>query len=536
MIIDEAEKDKKWGGNLPKEKDLFSINNPILIDKPKSSENIISSSLFDFKFPQAPFPNMNMNILGCPPPNLPPVFTQKPQFSIENFEASFINMYPMNQDHTSINLFSIFTNKIPNGDINEPVWSYKDPQGDTQGPFSSINMDCWNLDKYFPLHLPIAWNQTIQFVTIDHFKNQPFSLINLAHRYGGLTKYIPNFDRYVMNKNISTSAKLPMNNNMGNMNNMNNIFNRNPVFSGNLNNIPMNMTPPLGNFSAMGNVNNLSNMMNINNLNMNLQANMKFQNNQMNFKNEDTLAQLLRLVEKNSQINMNFNNYNRMSPSPNLNFNADPNANPNFQFQKMTQQQQPNINMMQNLNNMNNFPNNNSNQNSNNNNGFNNNGISNSNIQPQSNQNNNFNSNTNNLNANINNNINTNSSVKTNNGNTANTNAYTNANNNTNTNTNINTNTNNNSNNIPINNATNTQSIENIQPTSQQQAHQILVSLTPNPKINTNNLKMMLGLNNLAGNNEPPKEKKEPEKRKEKAMIEKRNAEFPSLSEAMGKQ
>ena len=519
-----------WGASLPQDKEVFLQNlqnksSPIQMNnnnmnksQPKSSENLMNpAGLFDFGFPQPPFPNMN--IIGGPPPNLPPIYTQKFQFSYESFEASFIGIYPPNQDHTTINLFSIFTKKIPNGDINEVVWFYKDPQGDTQGPFSSINMDCWNLDKYFPLHLPIAWNQTIQFVTIEHFKNSPISLINLAQRYGSLAKYIPNFPSMPMPaKNQPSSAKFSSTNinNMNNINSMTNMsnININNIFSKNTNFGPSNMAPlnmnPIGTFNNMnmntmgnlgpiGNMNNLGNLSNINNMinmsNMNVPPNAKFTNNPVNMKNDDPLMQLLRIVEKNNQINMNFN-FNRMSATPNINYNLDTNINNNFHFQQIPQQPNLNQNLMSNL--IANNPNLNN--------------INSNNLLNQQNSPNNLNSN--NVNMNVPSNINMSPNPNISNVNVP----------------------------IPETQTPPPQQQQQIpiqSPPQPQQQPPILTN-APGSKINTNNLKMMLGLNNLIGGNEQPisKEKEKEislDKIREKEMMEKRNAEFPSLSEAMGK-
>lgn len=452
------------------------------------------------------------------PPNLAPIYAPRPQFSIEAFHASFMNLFPLGQDHTNINLFSIFMQKIPNADNSEPVWYYKDPQGDTQGPFSSINMDCWNMDKYFPLHLPIAWNQTVQFVTIEHFKNSPISLVDLAHRYGGLSRFIPNYIPYAMAKTMAGSAKLPpgnmnMGGNIGNMpgmpnipniqnmqniqnlQNMGNIFNKMqiPNYGGNLTNMPLNMgaMPP---FNSIGNIGNINNMMNINT--MNVQTNSKFPPNNPgnpmnNFKGEDTLMQLLRIVDNNRQINFQQNRMPQGGPGgPNIGFGMEQNVINNFQFQQM-QPQQGNIPQNINPSLMANLINNNP---------ANNNGSAT--IQqnvPKVTSNNNLNS------------------LATANPNVEQTNNVVNL------------------------------------PSSDSQKN---IPAPQQPKIDTNNLKMMLGLsnpvsvNNNLGNlgnlgnigniieNEPShkeKERREREKLKEKEKIERLNAEFPSLSESIGK-
>lgn len=390
------------------------------------------------------------------PPNLPPVYKPN-QYSFEAFEASFVNIYPPNKDHSTINLFSIFSKQIPKADINEPVWFYKDPQGETQGPFSSINMDCWNLDKYFPLHLPIAWNQTVQFVTIEYFKNNPFSLIVLAQRYSNnLNRYIPNFSSLMQNR-------------MDNMGNLNTLINKN-----NNNNFGMNMNN--NNFNPLNFYSNLNPMNNMR-FNMNPQDNMKFMpptqntNNQMNFKNDDPLMQLLGIVGKSNQINMNFN-FNRITPPPNPNFNMDQQPiNPNFNIPQP--QNQPNI---QNLNN-----------------------------NPRNSQ------------QNL---------------------------------SNLNNNTPSNPLNVNLPPQTNIQNITSINVINQQQKKEINVTQQPNlipnvgqqinATINTTNLKMLLGLGNIVNSNNNEKTKQKIDENTNKANKDqdherKRNVDFPSLNEALGK-
>lgn len=416
----------------------------------------MNPSFFDRQFMQPPFNNMNRMSGNPPPPNLQPIYKPPIQFSFENFEASFSNLYAPNKEHSTINLFSIFTKQFPKGDINEPVWFYKDPQGETQGPFSSINMDCWNLDKYFPLHLPIAWNQTVQFVTIEYFKGNPFSLVVLAQRYGNnLNRYIPNFSTFMQNRE--------------NMNNLNTLINKNPNnnnFGGNISN-PQHFN---NNFPQMGLFNNMGNMR----FNVNpTPENAKFLNyptnvnpvaTPANFKNDDPLMQLLGIVGKSNQINMNFN-FNRITPPPNPNYNVEQLHAQQSNFNFPNQQPQPQnlgVNLM---NSLINAPTPNALQN---------------NIQqPQQ--------------PNPIQNI-----------------------------TSININNN------PVKETQNIQVINN----APQQ------NILPGSKISTDNLKMMLGLGNFnAINEQTPKETKkdnDSNKLKDKEM-EKRNADFPSLSEVLGK-
>lgn len=109
---------------------------------------------------------------------------------VDEIEQIFSTIYPSNKEYNTINLFSLFVQKLGTCGLNYAVWYYKDPQGDTQGPFSSIDMDCWNLDKYFPLHLPVAFIQTTQFVTIEYFRSNPSCLIKLAQRYSSMANVL----------------------------------------------------------------------------------------------------------------------------------------------------------------------------------------------------------------------------------------------------------------------------------------------------------------------------------------------------------
>ena len=68
-------------------------------------------------------------------------------------------------------------------DISDNVWFYEDPQKKIQGPFSSVDMDVWNLDQYFPPILQISWKQSVQFISILQFKTAPVQLIKLAFQY-----------------------------------------------------------------------------------------------------------------------------------------------------------------------------------------------------------------------------------------------------------------------------------------------------------------------------------------------------------------
>ena len=92
--------------------------------------------------------------------------------------------------------FAIFTQKLLVQKISDRIWYYRDPRGIVQGPFSSVEMDLWNSDNYFPDHLPISWLQYKQFISIEQFKSNPFLLLKLAKLN------LPNFKKYLKFKNL----------------------------------------------------------------------------------------------------------------------------------------------------------------------------------------------------------------------------------------------------------------------------------------------------------------------------------------------
>ena len=55
---------------------------------------------------------------------------------------------------------------VPSSQAYEKQWFYKDPQGNTQGPFNSIEMYHWSLAGYFDLTLNVACGQNIKFVPL----------------------------------------------------------------------------------------------------------------------------------------------------------------------------------------------------------------------------------------------------------------------------------------------------------------------------------------------------------------------------------
>lgn len=68
-------------------------------------------------------------------------------------------------------------------DINDNVWYYEDPQHKIQGPFSSVDMDVWNLDQYFPPNLQISWKQSKEFLSISSFRDNPLKIIEIAYQF-----------------------------------------------------------------------------------------------------------------------------------------------------------------------------------------------------------------------------------------------------------------------------------------------------------------------------------------------------------------
>ena len=107
-------------------------------------------------------------------------------------EAYFKDLFPINFQHQQFPIFSLFIQRIPQHDVFEEVWYYKDPQGEIQGPFTSNDMDSWNNDGYFSSKLLIAWSQHYDFVTIENFIKSPSQIINLSLKHINISKYFRN--------------------------------------------------------------------------------------------------------------------------------------------------------------------------------------------------------------------------------------------------------------------------------------------------------------------------------------------------------
>jgi len=116
--------------------------------------------------------------------------------SFDGQEIYFKDLFPINFDHSKFPIFGLFIQRIPNHDILEEVWYYKDPQRVILGPFKSSDMDYWNNDGYFSLKLMIAWNQNNEFLTIEEFIKNPQSLIKISSSYTNLAKYFYNRINY----------------------------------------------------------------------------------------------------------------------------------------------------------------------------------------------------------------------------------------------------------------------------------------------------------------------------------------------------
>ena len=120
-------------------------------------------------------------------------------------EAYFKNLFPISFDHKNFPIFSLFIQRIPNHDISEEVWFYKDPQESVQGPFNSNDMDFWNSEGYFFLDLMIAWNQNVEFITIGEFIKSPQNMIKTALPHTNLAKYFGN--RFLNYENFIPTKK-----------------------------------------------------------------------------------------------------------------------------------------------------------------------------------------------------------------------------------------------------------------------------------------------------------------------------------------
>lgn len=272
---------------------------------------------------------------------MPPMNSMPPMASIDPLEASFIGIYPPNKDYNTIHLFSLFIQKLGVCDLNELVWYYKDPQGDIQGPFSSIDMDCWNLDKYFPYQLPIAFIQTAQFITIEFFRGSPYTLVKLAQRFSStanafLAPFLmknngfPDMKSYLLQQ-LSAQPQ----------NNMNNMFYQMPQMPISQRNVNNQMpTPNLG-VPTIG-PQALSS-------NIGIQG-MGFPMPMMGFGGVggggvDPFAQLLKIVNNNN-INSNLLNANNALNNHNPALNSNLNVNMgNVQMQKSTPINQMNNNL-----------------------------------------------------------------------------------------------------------------------------------------------------------------------------------------------
>ena len=66
-------------------------------------------------------------------------------------------MYPQEKNFNELTLFILYTECLTLSHKEELTWYYIDPDSQKQGPFSSIDMDVWNMEKYFDPDLKIAW-------------------------------------------------------------------------------------------------------------------------------------------------------------------------------------------------------------------------------------------------------------------------------------------------------------------------------------------------------------------------------------------
>jgi hypothetical protein len=60
----------------------------------------------------------------------------------------------------------------PSSKAYEKVWFYKDPQGEVQGPFNSVEMFNWYAAEYFNEDLEVSYTSKLQFMALSFFIEQ----------------------------------------------------------------------------------------------------------------------------------------------------------------------------------------------------------------------------------------------------------------------------------------------------------------------------------------------------------------------------
>lgn len=186
-----------WASSVNLTKNLPSNNNPVYIpaNEPvqKPAKNVISNLTSPVVTPQE-IDCFYKNFNDSPPPKKisaleekflkeiesakKPKKEEKPPATKNPFQDIFAGSSPYNK----IMMFNIF-HSLFNLDQSMQVWFYKDPMGNVQGAFSSLEMDLWNLDGYFKPKLEISWLQNKSFITIEAFKDDPSFLYKMAMKY-----------------------------------------------------------------------------------------------------------------------------------------------------------------------------------------------------------------------------------------------------------------------------------------------------------------------------------------------------------------
>eukprot|EP00359_Climacostomum_virens_P009168 CAMPEP_0204916916 /NCGR_PEP_ID=MMETSP1397-20131031/14623_1 /ASSEMBLY_ACC=CAM_ASM_000891 /TAXON_ID=49980 /ORGANISM="Climacostomum Climacostomum virens, Strain Stock W-24" /LENGTH=345 /DNA_ID=CAMNT_0052089597 /DNA_START=138 /DNA_END=1175 /DNA_ORIENTATION=+ len=66
----------------------------------------------------------------------------------------------------------------PNSKAYDKVWYYRDPQGDVQGAFDSVEMFNWYAAGYFTDELHVSYASRLQFVPLSYFINEQKQLLS----------------------------------------------------------------------------------------------------------------------------------------------------------------------------------------------------------------------------------------------------------------------------------------------------------------------------------------------------------------------
>lgn len=71
----------------------------------------------------------------------------------------------------------MFIREVSDLDIHAKVWFYVNQKSKINGPFSSLDMDIWNMSGYFATDLKVSWCQTKVFRPVQEFFMNPVKVI-----------------------------------------------------------------------------------------------------------------------------------------------------------------------------------------------------------------------------------------------------------------------------------------------------------------------------------------------------------------------